>query len=218
MSGDHDQLSQLDSFILQLTGRQCSIDELSSAQLARLLIWAKKHGIEINNQKTAATSNIEVKRKLDPSSSFSIGIDIQSIEELFSFVSGEDESDFINSFFAEEEIKYAKRKPDPKQTLAGIFAAKEAVLKVSDASSDPSSVVITHDRLGRPFVSGFHISISHSQDFAIAIALSVGYVQSEGLLLPARAEKSFSGAKWLILASVIILGLASIFYAADFMS
>lgn len=62
--------------------------------------------------------------------------------------------------------------------LAGLWAAKEAVMK---AASEPplrmTDVVITHDSSGRPHASfaarSFDVSISHHGDYVVAVALGV---------------------------------------------
>jgi phosphopantetheine--protein transferase-like protein len=60
--------------------------------------------------------------------------------------------------------------------LAGVWAAKEAVLKAADLKpGDWLSITIKHDKSGKPtaFVgkNKFEVSISQHQDYAIAVAI-----------------------------------------------
>ena len=57
-----------------------------------------------------------------------IGIDILSIKK----IKDKSESNFISKVFTENEISYAYSKDNPYQTLAGIFALKEAIIKAYD--------------------------------------------------------------------------------------
>ena len=90
----------------------------------------------------------------------------------------------IKSFFSNYEWQYAKKKSKRFQTLAGIWCAKEAVVK---AYSDIHTILITdvklqHQSSGVPFVFSIanekitsklkiSISISHTKDYATAVAI-----------------------------------------------
>lgn len=83
-----------------------------------------------------------------------------------------------NKSFSETEWKYAFSRPDPASSLAGIFAAKEAVIKAIGATLDELwRIEICHLNNGRPYakVSGrkgrLSVSISHDGGFAVAVAL-----------------------------------------------
>ncbi|HXY45982.1 MAG TPA: 4'-phosphopantetheinyl transferase superfamily protein [Acidimicrobiales bacterium] len=63
--------------------------------------------------------------------------------------------------------------------LAGLWAAKEAVVKAATAApSKWTDIVITHDPLGQPHANigteEFAISISHHGDYAVAVAFRIG--------------------------------------------
>jgi phosphopantetheine--protein transferase-like protein len=107
-----------------------------------------------------------------------IGIDIQSVAELIKPESRNDLKGDVElcAIFTLRELSYAEAKADPAQTLAGIFAAKEAARK-----ADPlllrralTDIEILPDADGAPRLPGFAISISHSSGIAIAIAIPVG--------------------------------------------
>lgn len=64
------------------------------------------------------------------------------------------------------------------QHLAGLWAAKEAVIKASlEPPQEMTDIEITHDASGRPHgaigAELFEVSISHHGDYAIAIAMRV---------------------------------------------
>ncbi len=89
---------------------------------------------------------------------------------------------FYRRVFTTREMEYCKRFDDPLPHLAGVFAAKEAVWKSISHLSPPalSGIEILHDPPGRPQVhlSGHvdcrvHLSISHSGDYAVAVAIAV---------------------------------------------
>ncbi|HOD79678.1 MAG TPA: 4'-phosphopantetheinyl transferase superfamily protein [Syntrophorhabdus sp.] len=70
------------------------------------------------------------------------------------------------------------------EALAGLFAAKEAVIKASDGDlniGDLQRIEITQDNNGKVFAtiinnkslkSVFHVSVSYDRDYVIAIAVS----------------------------------------------
>ena len=93
--------------------------------------------------------------------------------------------------FSPEELAYADRHRDPAPRLAARFATKEAVMKamgvglwkfklrdveVQRARSGAPSVVL-HGRAaemaGARGVAGWHLSLSHSDTTAIAVAVAV---------------------------------------------
>jgi 4'-phosphopantetheinyl transferase EntD len=78
--------------------------------------------------------------------------------------------------FTQKEIAYAESRPDPKLTLTGIFAAKEALLKAgwsNKGTKDLNKIVISHDTDGRPTHPNFLISISHDEGLAVAVAIKI---------------------------------------------
>ena len=86
--------------------------------------------------------------------------------------------------FTSDELEYCFKKKDPSNSLAGRFAAKEAVIKVLSKQganiSHSKDIEILNDDNGKPFVNScplegvvdkIKISISHDGGFAVAIAL-----------------------------------------------
>ena len=96
---------------------------------------------------------------------------------------------FLCRVFTSEERNYCARKAHPEQSLAARFAAKEAVLKAIGTGLSGRirwiDVEIVNDKKGRPEVrlgekvaqrignKKILISISHTQEFAIAFAILV---------------------------------------------
>jgi len=108
-----------------------------------------------------------------------VGIDIVEIERF----QGIKKSDFSswNKVFKKQEWQYCFGKPLPAQHLAGIFAAKEAVMKAvgAPAMKRYTAICIEHREDGKPIavlsvagVSAVEISISHDKRNAVAIALT----------------------------------------------
>ncbi|MBU1036480.1 4'-phosphopantetheinyl transferase superfamily protein [Patescibacteria group bacterium] len=106
-----------------------------------------------------------------------VGIDIVSIKR-FKSIKKTDYS-FWDKFYTKEEWQYCFKKAKPTQHLAGIFASKEAVIKVYSKKEidNHCQIEIKHKVSGQPFVKiknlskqEIQISISYDHGFAIAIA------------------------------------------------
>lgn len=99
---------------------------------------------------------------------------------------------FYNKIFTIEEINYIAKKGHKSTTVAGLFAAKEAVSKALGTGIGVlgwKDVEILHEPKGRPYINfaeggkkiadnlgvgEIQISISHEKDYAIAFV--VGYI------------------------------------------
>src|SRR5690554_7554497 len=109
-----------------------------------------------------------------------VGIDIESIarfQNLFAKKKG-----LLKRMFNESEWDYTLTKPNPSQTLTGIWCAKEAVLKAVYPSSQLfiKDITIKHRDTGVPYViidgqevasERIKVSISHAKDYATAVAI-----------------------------------------------
>ena len=107
------------------------------------------------------------------------GIDLVSIKRFEKFI---DNESFLNSIFNTEEIIYIK-KHKKLDTIAGMFAAKEAMLKsikkginnyslkdieiIHDSNKAPS--FIFYNELKEYNNYNISLSISHDGDYAIAL-------------------------------------------------
>lgn len=99
---------------------------------------------------------------------------------------------FLSKVFTPNEMSYFETKNYRAETIAGVFAAKEAVSKALGTgfrNFSASDIEITPDRLGKPKVyllnkaqrlgqelgvTAIQVSISHCQTYAVAYALAEG--------------------------------------------
>lgn len=191
----------VEEFLSNLLGQDVSAESLvrlTSGQRARLVSWSDSNGIKLNrsvirqaeftvNQAIdTANGGIEVAQpdiRANTSKGYTapenmalqaIGIDIQSIDELLPDDCDFKSNDEIRHIFSMKEISYAEARGNPRETLAGIFAAKESLLKASpDLVSRPlPDIEILPNADGAPEFPGFALSISHSAGFAVACAIS----------------------------------------------
>lgn len=106
-----------------------------------------------------------------------IGIDIISVDK-FRNIKKKDYP-FWDKFYTKEEWEYCFSNMGFSEHLAGIFAAKEAVIKAYGKKeiNNHSQVEIKHKKYGQPWVKiknllkqDIQISISHDMGFGIAVA------------------------------------------------
>ena len=167
---------------------------LSSAQRARLHAWLTNNQIAFDeailskkftvNNLLNGNSNSQVQqnefRQVNSLNSpiaghlGSVGIDIQRIDELFpNGLPIDPKSDpELTSIFTMSELSYAQSKNNPIETLTGIFAVKEAIQKCADGNKDYLEIEVSYGQSGKADVSGYAVSISHSGNYAIAVAFS----------------------------------------------
>jgi phosphopantetheinyl transferase (holo-ACP synthase) len=168
---------------------------LSSAQKARVHGWLINNDISFKesvlngkftiNQLLSSGSNGIV--HIQPSSlnhssplaqldvgNAQIGIDIQRVDELFpqglSFDPKSDKE--LIQIFTTKELSYAQAKVDPEVTLTGIFCAKEAIQKASRVTKNLNEIEVLPDEFGRPKCNGFILSISHTGNLALGVAIT----------------------------------------------
>jgi holo-[acyl-carrier-protein] synthase len=125
-----------------------------------------------------------------------IGIDIIEIERVKRAV--EKRSGFVGRFFASEEVAYYRKRGMNVSSIAGGFAAKEAVVKAMGTGFGAfgwRDVAVLRDNRGKPEVrlggrarelcdsldiEEILVSISHSRDYAAAQAIAIGGDGYEG--------------------------------------
>lgn len=118
-----------------------------------------------------------------------IGIDIIEIGRIKQHLNKND--NFLKKIFTEKEIELFKSKEYAPQTIAGNFAAKEAISKslgLGIRGYDFKDIEILRDKLGKPIVKTHNnlekicesynvleikVSISHGKDYAIANAMTI---------------------------------------------
>jgi phosphopantetheine--protein transferase-like protein len=103
-----------------------------------------------------------------------LGIDLQALANL------PETSDYrADSFYArnftDSELAHAIQQGDPRQSLCGIWAAKEAVVKAGAAAPSPAGeyrgVEIGRDANGAPTFPGCLVSITHEAGLAAAVCV-----------------------------------------------
>lgn len=115
------------------------------------------------------------KRKLQSTSSntiMQVGIDIEDIMNM-PVAADYRENRFYTDNFSSKEISYCILQADPRVSFAGKFALKEAIIKADNdyKSATFPEMEILNDNLGKPLFEGFSLSISHTTNQAIAIAI-----------------------------------------------
>jgi holo-[acyl-carrier-protein] synthase len=89
---------------------------------------------------------------------------------------------FYNSIFNKSELMYCLKYSDPYPHLAGIFAAKESVVKCFNKQLRMLDISIDRSKDGKPTVIincyqnknfKIEISISHTRSLAVAVAIII---------------------------------------------
>lgn len=108
-----------------------------------------------------------------------IGTDIVKVSRFKNMPKG-----FVKKVFTPLEIKYCLSKSDPSQHFAARFAAKEAVIKAlkqpkkigfsnieifNNGDNSPSARLVHLG--GKNFSKDICVSLSHTEDYAIAVAI-----------------------------------------------
>lgn len=149
------------------------------------------------------------------------GIDLVKISRIEDIIF-EKENSFLNKIFTEEEKKYIYGKNKSPETIAGMFAGKEAVSKVLGTGLSKvgwKDIEIGHNLKNKPYINlygeairisdelsidNIHISISHEKEYAIAIAIGESnYISKLNIdrdrlryfskVLPIRKKESHKG-------------------------
>jgi phosphopantetheine--protein transferase-like protein len=101
-----------------------------------------------------------------------IGIDI---EEIVAMPETGDfrEDEFYKMNFSSAEIAYCILQPQPYASFTGLFAAKEAIIKANNVYRGYpfNSINIDHAPDGKPWHPAFQLSIAHTGNLAVAVAI-----------------------------------------------
>ena len=118
-----------------------------------------------------------------------IGVDIVEIGRIKDAINKNDR--FLYKLFTEKEIDYFKSKNFRVETIAGNFAAKEAISKAIGTGIRKfnfSDIEVLRNDLGKPIVKTYNnlnqicidfnvleikVSISHSEKYAVANAIAI---------------------------------------------
>ena len=140
------------------------------------------------------------------------GIDIEAISAL-PRTDDFREHAFYQQNFAASEIAWCILKPDPYASFAGLFAAKEALVKASAQFSNRpfNTIVVTHDASGKPVYPGFSLSIAHTDTTAVAVAIADQPALEKAVAAPAAPQTAGILALLLALAALGIAILGFIF-------
>lgn len=117
------------------------------------------------------------------------GIDITDVSRVKKFIENDK---FLNKVYTKEEQDYLKKRKNNPETAAGLFAAKEAISKCLGTGFEnfgPKDIEILKDEKGKPYVrlmnnalkraediniTKFHLSISHTKEYAVASCIGEG--------------------------------------------
>ena len=110
-----------------------------------------------------------------------VGTDIIEVKRFRNKPLNDDNASFYFSIFTESELAYCKKYSDPYPHIAGLFAAKESIIKCLRRPLKMIDIEITHDQHEKP-IALVHfdkkksmragISISHTRSLAIAMAIT----------------------------------------------
>ena len=124
------------------------------------------------------------------------GIDIVEIYRIENILESKGER-FLNKIFTDSEIEYIVNKGRKANTVAGMFATKEAVSKVLGSGIGKinwKDIELYHERSGKPYINinkkirdkfdvlkidSIDISISHEKKYAVSIAIGVGNIKDK---------------------------------------
>lgn len=136
-----------------------------------------------------------------------VGIDIEDINAMPQ-TNDFREDEFYKMNFSQAEIAYCILQPAPYASFAGLFAAKEAIVKANNANRNKpfNTITINHDAQGKPQFPGFQISLSHTENTAVAVALQIATDQHSDKSKVANTPQppAKSNGKWLFVLSFII--------------
>jgi holo-[acyl-carrier protein] synthase len=88
---------------------------------------------------------------------------------------------FYHSIFTKKELLYCMKYSDPYPHIAGIFAAKESLIKCLARPIKMTEIEINHKQEGKPQITIYsrkernmqaQISITHTKSIAIAVAIT----------------------------------------------
>lgn len=101
-----------------------------------------------------------------------IGVDIEIVSNL---PDSEDfrEELFYKENFTQNEIAHCLLSNNPKLSFTGLYCLKEAIIKIDNSYSKYklSELEILHNIHGAPYHSNFWVSISHTSEYAVGIAV-----------------------------------------------
>jgi phosphopantetheine--protein transferase-like protein len=132
-----------------------------------------------NTSSNIVSENKIVTNKEKFDKNVNVGIDIQLINDLPKSVDPWEDQFYLDNF-NKNEISHCLKKKNIYQSFAGIFALKEAIYKIDKSSKKDVKIKFSKD--GKPLTDKYSISISHDNDYAIAVAvLSEKFIKNSDL-------------------------------------
>jgi phosphopantetheine--protein transferase-like protein len=110
-----------------------------------------------------------------------VGVDVVEIRRFRKKPLNNENLSFYHSIFTKKELLYCMKYSDPYPHIAGIFAAKESLIKCLARPPKMTEIEINHTREGKPQIAIYsrkernmqaQISITHTRSIAIAIAIT----------------------------------------------
>jgi phosphopantetheine--protein transferase-like protein len=165
-----------------------------------------------SNNSTIQQQNIQQNNTKHQTPNSSIGIDIESIDNLPKTNDFRNEG-FYTDNFSEKEIAYCILQPNAYASFAGLFAAKEAIVKANNQykNSKFNQLIITHNAQGKPEFAGINISISHTNDSAVAVAVLIEN-NATTIIKEVAANTTYSITTLVIAVAAILLSILAIIF------
>lgn len=137
----------------------------------------------------------------------SVGIDMENISAMPVVIDFREDA-FYKMNFAPAEIAYCILQHNPYASFAGLFAAKEAIVKADNAFKNKNfnSIIIDHLPEGKPVFPGFQLSISHTNDTAVAIAIKNFSLPAPSVTVPGN-NSTLSAPAVFLAATAFLLSL-----------
>ncbi|HTI91487.1 MAG TPA: 4'-phosphopantetheinyl transferase superfamily protein [Puia sp.] len=144
-----------------------------------------------------------------------IGVDIEEIAALPRATDFRKE-EFYKMNFTPGEMAYCILQPDPVASFAGLFAAKEAMIKADGANRSKAfnTLEIDHSPEGKPLHPDYALSISHAGGMALAVAVSAGLSMTASMpqtipsLQGGPADKKTSSGAWISWLALFLSAMA----------
>jgi phosphopantetheine--protein transferase-like protein len=166
----------------------------------------------MTNEPNQSVKHITIPTAPQKNSPVKIGVDIENINN-FSAVKDYREDTFYKQNFSSQEISWCIMRPSPLISFAGKFAAKEAIVKADNQYRQIpfNQLEILNTPEGKPYFGGFEITISHTDNLAVAIAVKIEMQRYDGTFLPANNQNRFSLLLWVVAIFSLILALIALF-------
>ena len=156
-----------------------------------------------------AASSVNNIIPLNPSSGSlaNIGIDVEEISAMPQ-VNDFREDSFYKMNFTDPEISFCILQPRPLASFAGLFAAKEAIVKANNAYKGIpfNAIAIDHLPAGKPLHKEFELSISHTNEVVVAVAIQIN-INAPSLTAIPHSSSSGKSNPVVYLLSLVLLFL-----------